>query len=146
MGVGFHEKENLHYKILTNIEIDLDYVEDIWIKIKTTIGSVVVVTVYRHPINTIKTYERSSEKLLDIFNDLNSNNRTFYPLRDHNIDQRWSPRGRPWLPGHNLKSLASKVNFLASKPTSPRKCPVLGSRTALFFDRLKRKITKHKTT
>ena len=91
VGVGFYEKENLHCKILTNIEIDLDYVEDIWIKIKTTIGSVVVGTVHRHPINTIKTYKRSSEKLLDIFNDLNSNNRTFYPLGDHNIDQRWSP-------------------------------------------------------
>ena len=35
--------------------------------------------------------------------------------------QRWSPRGR------NLKSLASKS-------VSPRKCPVLGSRRALFFD------------
>ena len=38
-----------------------------------------------------------------------------------------------------LKSLASKVKSLAlaSKPASPRKCPVLGSRTALFFDLLK---------
>ena len=34
---------------------------------------------------------------------------------------RWSPRG------HNLKSLASKS-------ASPRKCPVLGSRAAIFFD------------
>ena len=38
--------------------------------------------------------------------------------------------GRPWPRGHNLKSLASK-------PASPRKCPVLGSRTALFFELLK---------
>ena len=49
--------------------------------------------------------------------------------------------GRPWPRGHNLKSLALawKVNFLvlASKPASPRKCHVLGSRTALFFDLLK---------
>ena len=41
-------------------------------------------------------------------------------------EQRWSPQG------HNLKSLA-----LASKPTRPQKCPVLSSRTALFFDLLK---------
>ena len=27
-----------------------------------------------------------------------------------------------------------KLKFLTSKPTSPRKFPVLGSRTALFFD------------
>ena len=55
-------------------------------------------------------------------------------------DQRWSPRG------HILKSLtlASKLKSVASSPTSPPKCPVLGSRTALFFDWLKRKITKYK--
>ena len=31
-------------------------------------------------------------------------------------------------------------------PRSPQKCPVLGSRTALCFDWLKRKITKQKIT
>ena len=40
--------------------------------------------------------------------------------------QRWSPRG------HNLM-----FYVLAWKPASPRKCPVFGSRTALFFDLLK---------
>ena len=35
------------------------------------------------------------------------------------------------------------MKSLASNPISPQKCPVLGSRTALFFDWLKRKITKH---
>ena len=39
-------------------------------------------------------------------------------------DQRWSPRG------HILKSLASKPQVLEN-------CPVLGSRTALFFEPLK---------
>ena len=42
------------------------------------------------------------------------------------IKQRWSPRG------HILKSLA-----LASKPQVLVNCPVLGSRTALFFEWLK---------
>ena len=57
--------------------------------------------------------------------------------------QRWSPRGRPR--GHILKSLAlalaSKVKSLAlalaSKPQVLENCPVLGSRTALFFEQLK---------
>ena len=40
--------------------------------------------------------------------------------------QRWSPRG------HIFKFLA-----LASKPQVLEKCPVLGSRTALFFEWLK---------
>ena len=50
--------------------------------------------------------------------------------------QRWSPRGRPWprgrSRGHILKSLA-----LASKPHVLENCPVLGSRTALYLERLK---------
>ena len=44
--------------------------------------------------------------------------------------QRWSPRGRPWFRGHIFKSLASKLQVLEN-------CPVLGSRTTLFFERLK---------
>ena len=53
--------------------------------------------------------------------------------------QRWSPRGRPRPRGHILKSLAlaSKVKSLASKPQVLENCPVLGSRTALFFEWLK---------
>ena len=50
--------------------------------------------------------------------------------------QRWSPWGRPWPRGrprgHIFKSLA-----LASKPQVLENCPVLGSRTALFFEQLK---------
>ena len=50
--------------------------------------------------------------------------------------QRWIPRRRPWPPGrprgHIFKSLA-----LASKPQVLENCPVLGSRTELFFEWLK---------
>ena len=50
--------------------------------------------------------------------------------------QRWSPRGRPWPQGrprgHILKSLA-----LASRLQVLENWPVLGSRTALFFELLK---------
>ena len=55
--------------------------------------------------------------------------------------QRWSPRGRPWPRGHILKSLAlvSKVKSLAlaSRPEVLENWPVLGSRTAIFFELLK---------
>ena len=46
------------------------------------------------------------------------------------LDPRWSPRGRPWPRGHILMSLASKPQVLEN-------WPVLGSRTALFFELLK---------
>ena len=63
----------------------------------------------------------------------------------YSLSQRWSPRGRPWPRGrprgHIFKSLAlalaSKVKSLASKPQVLENCPVLGSRTALFFEQLK---------
>ena len=53
--------------------------------------------------------------------------------------QRWSPRGRPWPRGQILKSLAlaSKVKSLASRPQVLENWPVLGSRTAVFFELLK---------
>ena len=54
--------------------------------------------------------------------------------KSHN--QRWSPRGRPWPRGrprgHILKSLA-----LVSRPQVLKNWPVLGLRTALFFELLK---------
>ena len=61
----------------------------------------------------------------------------------HTLYQRWSPRGRPWprgrTRGHILKSLAWKVKSLAlaSRPQVLENWPVLGSRTALFFELLK---------
>ena len=57
-----------------------------------------------------------------------------YMLFDCCKNQRWSPRGRPWPRehprGHIFKSLASKPQVLKNRP-------VLGSRTALFFEPLK---------
>ena len=55
--------------------------------------------------------------------------------------QRWSPRGRPWPRGQILKffALASKVKSLAlaSRPQVLENWPILGSRTAVFFELLK---------
>ena len=35
-----------------------------------------------------------------------------FPYLDQITYQRWSPRGRPWLRGHILKSFASKPQVL----------------------------------
>ena len=59
--------------------------------------------------------------------------------------QKWSPRGRPWPRGrprgHILKSLALALKVkslaLASRPQVLENWPVLGSRTAVFFELLK---------
>ena len=63
---------------------------------------------------------------------------SFQPFLHHNDKyQRWSPRGRPWPQGQILKSLASKVKSLASRPQVLENWPVLGSKTAVFFELLK---------
>ena len=56
---------------------------------------------------------------------------------NHSIYQRWSPRGRPWPREQVLKSLALKVKSLALRPQALENWPILGSRTALFFELLK---------
>ena len=65
-------------------------------------------------------------------------------LEDSTSDRKHSKSGLLSLskvesPGHILKSLAlaSKVNSLASRPQVLENWPVLGSRTALFFELLK---------
>ena len=50
--------------------------------------------------------------------------------KHYSKSQRWSPRGRPWPRGQILKSLASRPQVLEN-------WPVLGSRTAVFFELLK---------
>ena len=60
------------------------------------------------------------------------------------MNQRWSLRGHPWprggARGHILMYLALALKIkslaLASKPQVLVNCPVLGSRTALFFELL----------
>ena len=53
-------------------------------------------------------------------------------------EQRWSPRGRPWPRGRPRGQILKSLTLaLASKPQVLKHCPVLGSRTALFFEPLK---------
>ena len=51
--------------------------------------------------------------------------------------QRWSPLEHNLMSLYLTSKLKSLALTLASKPASPRKWPVHGSRTALFFDLLK---------
>ena len=94
---------------------------------------------------------REQTKLQDIFKTILKWSCAGHIMRTNGNRQRWSPRGRPWPRGRPrgrprgqiLKSLAlalaSKVKSmaLASRPQVLENWPVLGSRTALFFGKLK---------
>ena len=80
------------------------------------------------PLHKPKTHITTWYRFCIFLHNIKSNLMFYY--------QRWSPRGRPWPRGcpreHILKTLA-----VASKPQVLENCPVLDSRTALFFECLK---------
>ena len=74
-GVGLYIK--VVFKERTDISINLPFVEDAWIEIKTHKGPAVVGVVYRHPTTLTGDYETFSERLYDVFYDLNCNHIPF---------------------------------------------------------------------
>ena len=60
--------------------------EDIWIEVQTATDPVVVGVCYRHPTSFVEDYIQFSNKLFEIFHQLNSDKRSFYALGDHNPD------------------------------------------------------------
>ena len=85
-GVGFYVKQNLSYKQKSDININLNFVENMWIEVKTNNGQVVIGVIYRHPTTLVNDYENFSTNLCDIFADLRDSNTTFYAVGDYNID------------------------------------------------------------
>ena len=61
-------------------------VEDMWIQVQTATDPVMVGVCCRHPTSLVEDYEQFSNKLLEIFHELNSYKRSFYALGDYNLD------------------------------------------------------------
>ena len=85
-GVGFYVKQNLSYKQKFDININLNFVENMWIEVKTNNGPIVIGVIYRHPTTPLNDYESFSTNLCDIFADLRDSNTAFYAVGDCNID------------------------------------------------------------
>ena len=85
-GVGFYVKQNLSYKQKSDININLNFVENMWIEVKTNNGPIVIGVIYRHPTTLVNDYESFSTNLCDIFADLRDSNTAFYAVGDYNID------------------------------------------------------------
>ena len=67
--------------------------------------------------------------------DLNSNSIAQGKINWHYNNQRWNPRERPWPRGRSRGHIFKTLDLaLASKPQVLENCPLLGSRTALFFE------------
>ena len=85
-GVGFYIKQNLFYKQKSDININLNFVENMWIEVKTSNGPLVIGVIYRHPTALVNDNESFSTNLCDIFADLRDNNTAFYAVGDYNVD------------------------------------------------------------
>ena len=62
------------------------FVKDVWIEVQTATDSIVVGVCYRHPTSLVDDYKQFSNKLFEIFLELNSDKRSFYALGDYNLD------------------------------------------------------------
>ena len=84
--VGFYVKQTLPCKQKTEINIELSFVENMWIEVKTTTGPIMIGVIYRQPTTLINDYEYFTTNLCDIFAKLRASNTVFYTVGDYNID------------------------------------------------------------
>ena len=85
-GVGFYIKQNLTYKLRSDVNVKLDFDENMWIEVKISNGSIVIGVIYRHPTTLAHDYECFTTNLCDIFAELHASNTPFYAVGDYNID------------------------------------------------------------
>ena len=84
--VGFYIKQSLSYKQKSDININLNFVENMWIEVRTNNGPIVIGVIYQHPTTLVNDYESFSTNLCDIFADLRDSSNAFHAIGDYNID------------------------------------------------------------
>ena len=83
--VDIYIKQNLSYKQKSDININLNFVENMWIEVKTNYGPSVIGVIHRHPTTLVNDYESFSTNLCDIFADLRDSNTAFYAVGDYSL-------------------------------------------------------------
>ena len=64
-GVGLYIKNSITYKIIDELDLNLNFAKNIWIEVETNKKSIVVGVVYRHPgylVNQIELFTKAIEK------------------------------------------------------------------------------------
>ena len=85
-GVGFYIKQNLSYKQKSDSYVNLSFVENMWIEVKTNNGPIVIGVIYRHPTTLVNDYESFFANLCDTFTDFCDSNTVFYAVGDYDSD------------------------------------------------------------
>ena len=86
-GVGFYINEELSYSCQdNNINLNLNFVEDMWIKIEAKPYPIFIGVIYCHPVNTVDKIEQFGDALFGTMHDLNLKSATYFVLGDFNLD------------------------------------------------------------
>ena len=86
-GVGFYISEELSYRCQDdNINLNLNFVEDMWIKIEAKPYPIFIGVIYRHPVNLVDKIEQFGDALFGTMHDLNLKTAKCFVLGDFNLD------------------------------------------------------------
>ena len=85
-GVGFYIKNSLSYTVKPEYDLNLNFVENIWIQVDTDKNSILIGVIYRHPVNIVNQLELFSRTIEEKFFNLSNSKSEFYILGDFNID------------------------------------------------------------
>ena len=85
-GMGLYVKNSIKFNECSNLNINTDEVENLWIEITTTGKPLIIGVVYRHPVYKTCAIEHFSNELSSIFHTLNLNEREFYLIGDMNVN------------------------------------------------------------
>ena len=71
-GLGFYTNEELSYSCQdNNINLNLNIVGDMWIKIDAKPYPIVICVIYRHPVHTVDKIKQFGDAVFGIMHDLN---------------------------------------------------------------------------
>ena len=85
-GVAFYVKKESSHTLLNSAGLNLNAVEDLWIKIEAKPVPIVVNVIYRHPKYDVDSVNSFSDELANKLHSYNLNNAKYCILGDININ------------------------------------------------------------
>lgn len=82
-GVGFYIRKDISFKRRTDLDVNTDFLESIFIEIDNIGSSVLICVMYRPPSQSVNDF---CESLNNILNNVNQEKKKFYLMGDFNID------------------------------------------------------------
>ena len=79
-------KNSNTYKIIDELDLNLNFAENIWIEVETNKKSIVVGVVYRHPGYIVNQIELFTKAIKKFFLNMSNKKMEFYLVGDFNID------------------------------------------------------------